>query len=162
MTIRCDFHFYDESGSNGQFRLYLPETLNISEISVAVNNMASALRNISGASLTQVNIRKQLLGDYNDNPSVSAEVSSALWAVYCDDNENYEGLYVPFVSVSLMEQNGRKRFLRLDEVSTGVINIIEYVQSNFSDVLGNPLGEVYEAGIFVRGSGGYTLPKRQR
>lgn len=160
MPIRCDFHFRDEDNSNGQFRLYLPFSLNISEIDTAVSNMKSAVQSISGASLTHVVLRIFIDGDYNSNPSPSADVSSALFITYCDDEGNHEAVFVPFISVSRMEQNGCGAYLRLDEGFPDIPNLISLIRDNFSDAEGRPLGEDYAAGLLIRGQGTYTLPVR--
>lgn len=160
MQIRCDFHFFDESGSNGQMRLYLPSSLNISAIDAGVSNIAARIQALSGASLTQVNLRLLMLGNYDDAPATSADVSSTLWIVYCDEDGNHEQVHIPFISVSRMQQSGTGAYLRLDEQFPDIPALIDSIRSQFSDIFGNALGEDYNAGILTSGSLAYTLPKR--
>lgn len=160
MTLRVDFHFRDQSGSNGQFRLYLPSSLSISAITTAVTSMSSAVQAISGASLTHVVLRLIIAGDYAEDIQTSASADSNLFVAFCDDEGNRELVLVPFISVSLMELNGCGAFLRLDEQFPEIPNAIALMQQNFCDAFGNPLGEEYNAGILIRGQGAYTLPIR--
>lgn len=125
--FRLTLYFRDNNGKVAEMRVWLPETLSVQGAISFANNVASAAKPLSSASLFAADITYEVEFSPVNPPAIDSDVQRRLIAVYRNEAERY-AIAIPSAGSLPYDLGGSLRAIRLGYDAAQVSGLLPALQ----------------------------------